>query len=91
MCSVNVSGRVFLLQIASGYADGIIRIWDCENGNCETKLEGHKGAVTALRYNKLGSLLASGGKGKDNDIILWDVIGEKGLYRLLGHCDQVYH
>ncbi|XP_009604198.1 uncharacterized protein [Nicotiana tomentosiformis] len=73
--------------IASGYADGSIRIWDSEKGICETTLNGHKGAVTALRFNKLGSLLASGSK--DNDIILWDVVGESGLFRLRGHRDQV--
>lgn len=73
--------------MASGYADGSIRIWDFDKGTCETTLNGHKGAVTALRYNKLGSLLASGGK--DNDIILWDVVGETGLFRLRGHRDQV--
>jgi WD40 repeat protein len=76
------------LQIASGYADGSVRIWDREKGTCETTLNGHKGAVTALRYNKSGSLLASGSK--DNDIILWDVVGETGLYRLRGHRDQVF-
>ncbi|KAH0635807.1 hypothetical protein KY289_035722 [Solanum tuberosum] len=74
-------------RIASGYAQGTIRIWDSEKGMCETTLNGHKGAVTALRYNKLGSLLASGGK--DNDIILWDVVAETGLFRLRGHRDQV--
>ncbi|XP_059667557.1 uncharacterized protein LOC132312981 isoform X2 [Cornus florida] len=73
--------------IASGYADGSIRIWDCDKGTCETTLNGHKGATVALRYNKLGSLLASGSK--DNDIILWDVVGETGLFRLRGHRDQV--
>lgn len=74
-------------QIASGYADGSIRIWDSEKGTCETTLNGHKGAVTTLRYNKLSSLLASGSK--DNDVILWDVVGETGLFRLRGHRDQV--
>ncbi|KAA8516595.1 hypothetical protein F0562_016899 [Nyssa sinensis] len=73
--------------IASGYADGSIRIWDCEKGTCETTLNGHRGATVTLRYNKLGSLLASGSK--DNDIILWDVVGETGLFRLRGHRDQV--
>lgn len=73
--------------IASGYADGSIRIWDSEKGTCETTLNGHKGAVTTLRFNKLGSSLASGSK--DNDIILWDVVGEAGLFRLRGHRDQV--
>ena len=75
------------MQVASGYADGSIRIWDSEKGTCETTLNGHKGAVTALRFNKLGSSLASGSK--DNDIILWDVVGEAGLFRLRGHRDQV--
>lgn len=73
--------------VASGYADGSIRIWDCEKGTCETTLNGHKGATTTLRFNKLGSFLASGSK--DNDIILWDVVGETGLFRLRGHRDQV--
>ncbi|PWA36891.1 G-protein beta WD-40 repeat-containing protein [Artemisia annua] len=73
--------------IASGHADGSIRIWNCETGKCDTTLNGHKGAVTILRFNKTGSLLASGSK--DNDIVLWDVLGEVGLFRLRGHRDQV--
>lgn len=76
------------MQIASGCADGSIRIWDWEKGICETTLNGHKGATTTLRFNKIGSLLASGSK--DNDIILWDVVGESGIFRLRGHRDQVY-
>ena len=75
------------MQVAVGYADGSIRIWDSEKGTCETTLNGHKGAVTVLRYNKPGALLASGSK--DNDVILWDVVGETGLFRLRGHRDQV--
>ena len=73
--------------MASGYADGSIRIWDSEKGSCETTLNGHKSAVTALRFSKLGSTLASGSK--DNDVILWDVVGETGLFRFRGHKDQV--
>ncbi|KAL8548487.1 hypothetical protein ACS0TY_007697 [Phlomoides rotata] len=47
----------------------------------------HRSAVTILRYNNHGSLLASGSKGCD--IILWDVIGEVRLFRLQGHREQV--
>ncbi|MCL7047922.1 hypothetical protein MKW94_012302 [Papaver nudicaule] len=76
-------------QVAVGYADGSVRIWDSNTGTCETTLNGHKGAVSALRYDKSGSNLASGGK--DNDIVLWDVVGDEttGRFRLLGHRDQV--
>ncbi|CAN4121479.1 unnamed protein product [Withania somnifera] len=83
----SIASSPFSSHIASGYAEGSIRIWDSEKGICDTTLNGHKGAVTSLRYNKLGSLLASGGK--DNDVILWDVVGETGLFRLRGHRDQV--
>ncbi|KAL4186995.1 hypothetical protein AMTRI_Chr09g16650 [Amborella trichopoda] len=74
-------------KVASGYDDGSIRIWDSVHGICETTLNGHRGATTALRYSKTGSLLASGSK--DTDIIIWDVLGESGLFRLHGHRGQV--
>jgi len=92
LCSLEfviiLNGFLVALQIAGGYWDGSIRIWDSDKGACETTLNGHKGAVTALRYNKAGSLLASGSK--DNDVILWDVVGETGLFRLRGHREQVW-
>jgi WD40 repeat protein len=43
--------------------------------------------VSALRFNRSGALLASGGR--DTDVIVWDVVAESGLYRLKGHRDQV--
>lgn len=70
-----------------GYKDGTIRIWDIVKGMCETVLTGHKGAITALAYNKVGALLASGST--DTDIIVWDAVAEAGLFRLKGHRDQV--
>lgn len=48
---------------------------------------GHKRAVTALRYNRAGGMLASGSQ--DTDIILWDVVGETGLFRLRAHTAEV--
>ncbi|GLJ48096.1 hypothetical protein SUGI_1015470 [Cryptomeria japonica] len=73
--------------VASGYADGSIRIWDAVKGTCETTLNGHKGAISVLCYSKTGYLLASGSK--DTDIVIWDAVGEAGLFRLRGHRDQV--
>ncbi|XP_024544362.1 WD repeat-containing protein 3 isoform X1 [Selaginella moellendorffii] len=76
-----------LLEVASGYSDGSLRIWDIVKGACESTMNSHRGAVTALRYNKNGSLLATGSK--DTDVIVWDTVGETGLFRLQGHRDQV--
>lgn len=43
--------------------------------------------MSALRFNRTGGLLASGGR--DTDCIIWDVVAETGLFRLKGHKDEV--
>ena len=53
----------------------------------QVTLTGHRRAVTALRYSRDGSQLASGSQ--DTDVILWDVIGETGLFRLRAHTAEV--
>ena len=53
----------------------------------QVTLAGHRGAVTALRYNRAGALLASGAQ--DTDVIVWDVVAEAGLFRLRAHTGQV--
>lgn len=68
-----------------GYVDGSIRIWDLSKGICETILNGYKGVVIVFRYNKNGFLFVFGSK--DNDVILWDVVGEFGFYRFRGYRD----
>lgn len=64
-----------------------VRLWDASSGECAVALKGHKSAVSCLCYSDSGSLLASGSN--DTDVIMWDVAGEAGLYRLRGHKDQV--
>ena len=44
-------------------------------------------AVTALRFSRSGSQVASGGQ--DTDVIVWDVVAQAGLFRLRGHHGQV--
>ncbi|KAL0021070.1 hypothetical protein WJX79_008561 [Trebouxia sp. C0005] len=80
-------GRSDSHQIAVGHADGMVRLWNLQSGTCDVTLSGHKGQVTALKYNQQGGLLASGAQ--DTDIIVWDVAAESGLYRLRGHQDQI--
>lgn len=64
---------------AVGYADGSIRLWSASSASVIATFNGHKKAVTALAFDKAGARLASGSK--DTDIILWDVVGEAGLFR----------
>lgn len=45
-----------------------IRVWSLESGECEATFSGHRGAVTALRYDRTGALLASGAK--DTDVVV---------------------
>ncbi|XP_035234126.1 WD repeat-containing protein 3-like [Stegodyphus dumicola] len=49
-------------NIAVGYADGMIRIFDLQLNNCLVSFIGHKSAVSCLAYESEGSNLASGGK-----------------------------
>ncbi|CAG8542010.1 7989_t:CDS:10 [Funneliformis mosseae] len=75
------------VDYAVGYADGSIRIWDIEKSTSSVIFNGHRGAVTALTFDKVGTTLASGSK--DTDLIIWDIVGEVGLYRMRGHKDQI--
>jgi WD40 repeat protein len=76
-------GRV----LASGSADGTVRLWDVEAGREKTVLRGHKGRVNAVSYASKGSLLASGSS--DWSVRLWDVDG-KFLRALDGHQGPVF-
>ncbi|GAA5952168.1 hypothetical protein JCM3765_005213 [Sporobolomyces pararoseus] len=73
---------------AVGYSDGSIRLWNSSTSQVRVTFNGHKsGGITALSWDKDGTRLASGGK--DSDIIVWDVVGETGLFRLRGHRNQI--
>lgn len=69
------------------YSDGSIRIWDSNSSMSNITFNGHKAAVTVLCFDSLGARLASGSK--DTDLVVWDISGECGLFRLKGHKDQV--
>ncbi|CAG8442083.1 2687_t:CDS:10 [Ambispora gerdemannii] len=75
------------VDYAVGYSDGSIRIWNIKSSILPVIFNGHRGAVTALAFDKNGTRLASGSK--DTDLIVWDIVGEVGLYRMRGHKDQI--
>ncbi|GHJ85005.1 hypothetical protein NliqN6_1407 [Naganishia liquefaciens] len=81
----NGAGRVY----AVAYADGSIRLW-AEVGMEGAELvtfNGHRKSATALAWDAAGARLFSGGA--EGEIVVWDVIGEVGLFRLKGHRGPV--
>lgn len=83
ICRSGVDPDVF----AVGYEDGKIRIWDSRTATVIITFNGHRTAITQLKFDHSGIRLASGSR--DTDIILWDLVAEVGLYRLRGHKDQI--
>lgn len=72
---------------AVGYSDGSIRLWDSRLANVILSFNGHKSGVSHLTFDRTGTRLASGSR--DTDIIVWDLVGETGLFKLRGHKEQI--
>ena len=60
---------------------------ELEHCTSSVLFRGHKSAVSALAFTEDGTVLVSGGR--DTDVVVWDVLEEKGLFRLKGHRGQV--
>ncbi|QPG76273.1 hypothetical protein FOA43_003659 [Brettanomyces nanus] len=73
--------------LAAGYSDGSIKIWDLTSRSVIINFEGHRSAVTVLKFDRSGARLISGSR--DTTIILWDLVGETGLFKLKGHRDLI--
>ncbi len=55
--------------ILSGNCDGSIYYWSRFKGDMVRKVTGHEGPVTAINYNFMSSILATGDK--EGSVILW--------------------
>lgn len=73
--------------VAAGYADGSIKIWDLTSTSVLISFQGHKSAISILKFDRSGTRLVSGSS--DSTIILWDLVGEEGLFKLKGHKSQI--
>jgi WD40 repeat protein len=73
--------------IATGHDDGLIHLWDAQDGRLVLRLRGHQRAVSALAFSQDGKRLVSAGEEKL--MLVWDVqTGEiRGL--LGGHTDRI--
>jgi WD40 repeat protein len=57
--------------LALGFEDGRVRLYDLDTGKLLRRLEGHRGAVTALAFTPDGKALVSGSA--DSTALVWDV------------------
>lgn len=77
------------VTFAVSYQDGSIRLWSYDPSTPDVEaseivtFNGHKKSVTIMTWDHDASRLASGGT--EGEIVVWDRIGEVGLFRLKGH------
>ncbi|XP_069956635.1 WD repeat-containing protein 3 isoform X1 [Cherax quadricarinatus] len=73
-------------HIAVGYSDGSLAVFDLTLGQ-PLKFTGHRGAVSTLSWDPQGMRVASGSS--DGEIVIWDVVSERGMVRLKGHKGKI--
>lgn len=62
-------------------------MWNLKDGSLSLVFHGHKACITALSFDANGTKIASGAR--DNEIIVWDLISEAGLFRMRGHSNAI--
>jgi WD40 repeat protein len=74
-------------RIASGSADGIVKVWDRRSRREVLTLGGHTAAATVVAFSSDGNRLASGSD--DGDVRVWDVVRGENLLTWRGHAAGV--
>lgn len=88
-------------RLAVGYLDGTLRLFDLRQKplvaddygsqlNIEAQsiqsyltFNGHKASISSITFDADGIRMVSGSK--DTELVIWDLVGECGLFRLKGH------
>jgi WD40 repeat protein len=73
--------------LATGSADGTVRLWDVASHQPITTLTGHTGAVTSVAFSPDGTTLATGGA--DGIVRLWNVATYRPIRALTSHDGRV--
>jgi WD40 repeat protein len=69
--------------VATGAADGVVRLWDVRRGRLLRALPGHSGAVGAVSFSSDGRFVVSAGE--DGQARIWDVRDGRLVHVLSGH------
>jgi WD40 repeat protein/predicted transcriptional regulator len=74
--------------LATGSADGIIRLWDFETNSPMDQWQAHEDWTFSVAFSPNGKVIATGGG--DNLVKLWDSESLKLIAELAGHTDDVH-
>lgn len=66
-------------------AGSVIVIAEMNDANIQEFLRGHDDEITSLALSNKGNLIASGQKGDNSDLIIWDFESRRILYQLYEH------
>ncbi|KKK17382.1 hypothetical protein P175DRAFT_0458199 [Aspergillus ochraceoroseus IBT 24754] len=76
-------------MIASGGADGAVKVWDASTGKLIHTFEGHLAGISTIAWSPDGATIASGSD--DKTIRLWNVLtGKAHPIPFVGHHNYVY-
>ncbi|GES63517.1 WD repeat protein [Aspergillus terreus] len=76
-------------MIASGGADGAVKVWDTLSGKLIHTFEGHLAGISTISWSPDGATIASGSD--DKTIRLWNVLtGKAHPIPFVGHHNYVY-
>jgi WD40 repeat protein/transcriptional regulator with XRE-family HTH domain len=75
-------------RATSASTDGVVPLWEPEQGRLLATLRGHTGVVYAVALSMEGQLLASGGE--DGTVRLWEAWRGQPLATLQGHSGAVW-
>ena len=84
---VGPAGAAPRQTVAAGYSNGAVRVFALATGALSVTFHGHRAAVGAVRFDRGGLMLATGGR--NGDLVVWDVGAERGLYRLRSHREAI--
>ena len=73
-----------------GCTDGSVRVVQLPLTEEQTEVcayQGHRGSVNAIAFSESTGMLASGGR--DTEIVVWDMVGDSAICRLVGHKGEV--